>query len=278
MVRNGIRVIDCHHHVGSLESLGLTVGDVGDRDPASVELERRLAAMDAHGIDQAIVIPGHGYLRPRGQVDTSAVNDAIATYRDATPDRFPAALGIIEPIHGAAACRHELERMRDELGLVGLSIHARFQGVATDSPLVLDTLRVAAGLGLVPFVHAVDGVPDEALWKVQEAARAIPDTTVVVLDALGGLEHARQACVVGAETSNLVFDVSLAHHPMFVEQLLAVVGAERIVFGTDHYSMMPTPLHAGVLDDILGLPLSDADLAAMLAGNIERILGIGGGR
>lgn len=275
-MRDGFRVIDCHHHVGSLKNLGLAVGEADGRDPAVVEVERRLVAMDDHGIDAAIVIPGHGYLRPAGEFDTSAVNDAIAAYRDARPDRFPAALGIVEPIHGPDSCARELRRMRDELGLAGVSIHARFQGVATDSPLTIDAVRTAAELGLVPFVHAVDGVPDEALWKVQQVARAVPDSPVVVLDALGGIEHASQACIVGVETENMVFDVSLAHHPMFVDALLAAVGADRIVFGTDHYSMMPSPLHAGVLDDILASPITDDDRRKILSGNIERVLRLEG--
>lgn len=275
-MRDGFRVIDCHHHVGSLRNLGLDVAGVEGRDPAEVELERRLVAMDDHGVDSAIVIPGHGYLRPRGAADTSAVNDAIAAYRDARPDRFPAALGIVEPIHGPESCAVELERMRDELGLVGVSIHARFQGVATDSPLAIEAVRIAVELGLVPFLHAVDGVPDEALWKVQQVAKAVPDAPVVVLDALGGIEHARQTCIVGAETPNMLFDVSLAHHPMFVDSLVAAIGAERVVFGTDHYSMMPSPLHAGVLDEILAAPLADSEKRMILAGNIERVLGLGG--
>lgn len=276
MARDGFRIIDCHHHVGSLESIGLSMGEVDGRDPVEVELELRLHAMEVHGVDGAVVIPGHGYLRPRGQADTSAVNDAIAAYRDARPDRFPAALGIVEPIHGVPACTAELRRMRDELGLVGVSIHTRFQGVATDSPLVIGALRAAADLGLVPFVHAVDGVPDEAMWKVQQVGRAIGDHPVVVLDALSGIEHARQACVVGADCPNLVFDVSLAHHAMFVDSLLDVVGAERVVFGTDHYSMMPAPSHAGVLEDLLASSRPRAETAAILAGTLERLLSIEG--
>ena len=273
----GFRVIDCHHHVGSLEAQGLNVpGAESGTDPRAVELERRFSAMDRHGIDQAILIPGHGYLRPAGVADTSRVNDAIAAYRDAHPDRFPAALGIVEPMYGPAACAAELRRMSEELGLVGVSIHARFQGVTTDSPLVLAFARVAAEVGLVPFVHAVDGVPDEAMWRVQQVARAIPDTTVVVLDALSGSEHARQACIIGADTPNLVFDVSLAHHFMFVNDLLTAVGHERVVFGTDYYSMMPAPLHAGVLDDVIASPMPDAHKAAILASNLERILGLAG--
>ena len=81
---------------------------------------------------------------------------------------------------------------------------------------------------------------------------------------------------MGADTPNLVFDVSLAHHFMFVSDLLAAVGHERVVFGTDYYSMMNPPLHAGVLDDIIASPMPDAHKAAILAGNLERILGLTG--
>ena len=126
----------------------------------------------------------------------------------------------------------------------------------------------------MPFIHAVEGVPDEAIWRVQQVARAIPDTTVVVLDAFGGAEHARQAVVIAQETPNLVFDTSLAHHYLFVEAMINAVGYERLVFGTDYYSMMAGPQHAMVLDELLSGPLPDAHKAAILAGNIRRILGL----
>jgi predicted TIM-barrel fold metal-dependent hydrolase len=270
-------VIDCHHHVGSLEAQGFKFGEAkAGTDPAAVELDRRLGAMARQGVDQAILIPGHGYLRPDGVADTRRINDGVAAYRDGRPDRFPAALGIAEPLHGAAGIA-ELGRMRDELGLVGLSVHARFQGVQTDSPLVMALVRAAANLGLVPFIHAVDGVPDEAIWRVQQVARAIPDTTVVVLDAFGGTEHARQALPIARDTPNLVFDTSLAHHYLFVEAMIEAVGHERVVFGTDYYSMM-TGQPSVVLDELVSGPLPAEQKAAILAGNLRRILRLGASR
>ena len=268
----GCHVIDCHHHVGSLEAQGFTfVGIEEGKDPAVVELERRLTAMDRQGVDQAIVIPGHGYLRPDGVADTRRINDGVAAYRDAHPQRFPAALGIVEPLHGKAGIA-ELTRLRDELGLVGVSVHTRFQGVQTDSPLVLAVVREAARLGLVPFVHAVEGVPDEAIWRAQQVARAVPDTTIVVLDAFGGAEHARQAVIIAKETPNMVFDTSLAHHYLFVENMIDAVGPERLVFGTDYYSMMGDPQPSVVLDQLARNDLPAEHKAAILSGNLRRIL------
>jgi predicted TIM-barrel fold metal-dependent hydrolase len=274
MTLAGHHVVDCHHHVGSLEAQGFSFGTAGDGDPVAVDLERRTANMARQGVDQAILIPGHGYLRPDGVADTRRVNDAVAAYRDRDPARFPAALGVAEPLHGAAGVA-ELTRMRDELGRVGLSVHTRFQGCQTDSPLVMALVTKAADLGLVPFIHAVDGVPDEAIWRVQQVARAVPDTAVVVLDAFSGAEHARQAVVIGQETPNLVFDTSLAHHVLFVEAMIRAVGAERLVFGTDYYSMMPRPQPSVVLDELVTSDdLPEADKAAILAGNLRRVLGL----
>jgi predicted TIM-barrel fold metal-dependent hydrolase len=267
----GWRAIDCHHHVGSLEAQGFDFGGAANADPMAVDFERRTSAMDRQGVDQAILIPGHGYLRPDGVADTRRVNDAVAAYRDRAPDRFPAALGIAEPLHGAKGIA-ELRRMRDELGLVGLSVHARFQGVQTDSPLVLALVRAAVELGLVPFIHAVEGVPDEAIWRVQQVARAVPDSPVVVLDSFSGAEHARQAVIIAQETPNMMFDTSLAHHYLFVDAMIRAVGAERLVFGTDYYSMMPAPQPSVVLDGLLASDVTGSGKEAILSGNLRRIL------
>ncbi len=272
MTVQGFTVVDCHHHVGSLEAQGFSFGGGAGADPATVELERRLAAMARYGIDHAVLIPGHGYLRPEGVADTRRINDGIAAYRDKLPERFPAALGITEPLYGSAGI-DELRRMRDELGLLGVSVHTRFQGVQTDSPLVIAVVRAAAELGLVPFIHAVEGVPDEAIWRVRQAARTVPDTTIVVLDAFGGAEHARQAVPIAEETPNLVFDTSLAHHYLFVEAMINAVSHERVVFGTDYYSMM-TSQHSPVLEELASGPLPAEQKAAILGGNIRKILGL----
>src|SRR4029453_18324528 len=178
-------VLDVHHHVGdAFTGLG------GELDPARgmsaaeydrVELASRLAIRDAGGVRQAVVIPGHGYLRPNGIADTRRINDAIARYRDRMPDRFPVAVGIVEPQHGGALL-DEIDRCGDELRLAGISFHTRFQGVSLDSRWILAAVERLAERGMVPVVHAMDETPEESLWKLTALARAVPDTKVLALD------------------------------------------------------------------------------------------------
>jgi len=268
-------VIDTHHHVGSLEALGLSIGTEGmaPEEVTGLEFEARLETLERTGVDQAVVIPGQGYLRPDGMADTRRVNDGMAAYRDRRPDRFPAAVGVVEPLYGERGL-DELDRIHDELGLVGVSFHTRFQGVATNSPLVVRLVTRMAELGLVPFVHAVAEVADEALWKVQDLARRIPDTTVIVLDGFSSFERAEEVLPVAHATPNLVFDTSLSHSAYGLERYVREVGADRLVFGTDVYSHVRPHQHNETLARVLAMDLGDEARSAILAGNLRRILGL----
>jgi predicted TIM-barrel fold metal-dependent hydrolase len=281
MTVQGISVIDCHHHVGSINAVAAEAIGPGEDEESEAfkcaELEMRLQIMKELGVDQAILIPGHGYLRPNGNADTIKVNNGIAAYRDRHPDRFPAALGVVEPLHGAESIR-ELHRIKEELGLAGVSFHVRFQGVATNSGLVLALAREMAVLGLVPFVHAADASRDEDWWKVQDFADAIPDTPVVALDAFTTSEKSWEAVRVARQTPNLYFDTSVCAGLHFVRPVLDVAGPERIIFGTDQYSAVSPPgpsSRRNILDQLAGTDQIDMDAKrAILGGNLRRLLGL----
>ncbi|NUU24287.1 MAG: amidohydrolase family protein [Streptomycetaceae bacterium] len=265
-------ILDCHHHVGEVHgTLGL--GGAAGAPDVSAERATRLATMDRNGVHQAVVIPGHGYLRPHGLADTRRVNDAIAAYRDAAPDRFPAAVGVTEPLYGPAGLA-EIDRCADELGLRGISIHARFHGVTVGSPLVRAIVERCGERGMVPFVHALGEHAGEALWEVQELGREFPETTIVVLDAFASFEHSRQALPVGELAPNLVFDTSLAYTFDLVEPFVRRHGASRLVYGSDLYSAPLGYRRTHVLGQILAADLPDDEKRLILAGNTRRILGL----
>lgn len=279
MARSGFRIIDAHHHVGRLSSFIVNPGGAGSgpTGPTTEEdIAFRLEVMDHNGMDRSVVIPGHDYLRPEGQADTCRINDGIAAYRDARPDRFAAAVGIVEPLHGDASL-DELVRIKEQLGLVGVSFHARFQGAGMDSPLVRRLVERMGELRLVPFMHAINESEDEAPWKIAQVAAAVPDLPVLVLDGFSGFERSKQLAVAAEVAPNLLFDTSLAYSFGLVEALAARIGHERLVFGTDLYSPPVGYRHSYVLDQLLAGGLSDEAKRAILWDNLHRALGLDGG-
>ena len=275
----GFDVFDVHHHVGrAFDALGGELED-GAGDEAGIarrELAERLRIMDAGGVRQALVIPGHGYLRPNGLADTRRVNDEIAAYRDDTPDRFPVACGIVEPRDGPHAL-DEIERIRSELGLVAISFHTRFQGVSVDSRWVLRYLDRMGELGLVPIVHAMDDTPEEALWKLASIARSLPDLTILALDPFSSYEATRQCFFVADVASNISFDTSLSYNFDFIEEFAVRFGPDRVVFGTDLYSWPVGKRVSHLLPQIVECGLSRDDKAAILGGNARRLFGVSPG-
>jgi predicted TIM-barrel fold metal-dependent hydrolase len=269
-----IDVFDVHHHVGrAFDALGgeLAPDDEDAAAFAAVELADRIRIMDEGGVRQALVIPGHGYLRPHGIVDTRAVNDGIAAYRDALPDRFPVAAGIVEPNQGRESFA-EIDRCAGDLGLVALSFHTRFQGVSMDSGWILRYLERMGEVGLVPILHAMDDTPEESLWKLAVVARRFPDLAILALDAFGGFEATRQCFHVAEVAPNVVFDTSLSYNFDFIEDFAAQFGADRVVFGTDLYSHPVGRRISHLLPQILASALPDEAKAAILGGNARRLL------
>lgn len=276
-VPEDFEVLDVHHHVGNaFRALGGDLSNAPDAETEAYrvrEVEDRLRIMEAGGVAQAIVIPGHGYERRSGIADTRAENDAIARYRDARPDRFPAAIGVVEPRDGEASL-DELERARSELGLAGISFHTRFQGVSLDSRWILAYVARMAELGLVPVVHAMNETPEEALWKLAVLARSIPDTPVLALDPFSSYEATRECFFIAEVAPNILFDTSLSYNFDFIEDFARTFGADRVVFGTDLYSTPVGRRISHLLPQILESPLSDEDKQKILAGNARRLFGL----
>lgn len=273
----GFEVLDVHHHVGNaFRALGGDLSSAPDVETEAYrvrEVEDRLRIMGEGGVERAIVIPGHGYERMNGIADTRAENDAIARYRDACPERFPAAIGIVEPRDGEASLA-ELDRARNELGLAGISFHTRFQGVSLDSKWILAYVERMADLGLVPVVHAMNETPEEALWKLAVIARSIPDTPVLALDPFSSFEATRECFFIAEVAPNILFDTSLSYNFDFIEDFAREFGADRVVFGTDLYSTPVGRRISHLLPQILDSALSDDDKRKILSGNARRLFGV----
>lgn len=270
---DGFDVFDCHHHVGEVDAfLGELAPSIGGASGS--EMDRRLEIMDASGVHQAAVIPGHGYERPHGVSDTRRINDQIAAYRDRRPDRFPVAIGVVEVQYGLAEAIAELERVEHHLGLVGVSFHARFQGVSMDDRRIVACVERMGELGLVPVLHAMTESADESLWKIAEVARAVPSAPMLVLDAFSTFEGTKECSAVAERCPNLLFDTSLAYNFDFIEVFAQRFGADRVLFGTDLYSPPLGRRISHLLGQIEESSLPYASKAAILGGNARHLFGI----
>ena len=277
MSSSDFRVFDIHHHVGDARAVMAVSedrpGGLSDAEYAKLELDKRISIMDEGGVAQALVIPGHGYTRVKGIADTRAQNDAIAAYRDARSDYFPAACGIVEPRDGEASLA-EIERCARELSHAAISFHTRFQGVSLDNHWIDAYVGLIGEVGMTPILHALDESVDEALWKVGQLARKHPKLTIVVFDGYATFEGTKHCGYLAECYDNLVFDISLSYNFDFIEGHINRHGAHRYVFGTDLYSWPLGVRITHLLGQIHESGLSDDDKAALLGGNARRVLGV----
>jgi predicted TIM-barrel fold metal-dependent hydrolase len=286
---HGFEVIDVHQHLShdaldadhrhlhverNIVFEGPRAGG-DDAEPAeskaSVELRIRLDALDAQHVRSAVIIPIHGYLRPRGVADTASMNDAVAAYRDRQPDRFIAAVGVVEPIHGPAGYG-EITRCRDELRFVGISTHGQ---VPTSSLLMRRLIGKIGEAGLVPFVHAF-GTYNETISQVDSVAKDFPDLTMLVLDVFHEPAQVSLLPDVAERRPTLLFDLSTSvnFETAGLPQIRAV-GADRFLYGTNMHSLpLNTKPLGTLLPSILESDLANDEKAAILSGNARRILGI----
>ena len=140
----------------ALQDLALVPATTGDTAWRLLDLgDRRLEAMDATGLDSAVLsltTPGLQNLDPATAVPLqSAVNDRIADAVRSHPDRYEgfAALATTAPAAAAA----ELERAVTDLGLSGVMLYGRTGDRWLDHPDLLPVFEAAEALRVPVHLH-----------------------------------------------------------------------------------------------------------------------------
>ncbi len=261
-----MEIFDIHHHLGSLTGGSLQEGEEWqDRDYAN-----RVRIMQANGVTMAAILAATGYIQADGIKDTMRCNDAVAAYRKRDPERFPAACGTVEPLHGARSLA-ELERIKHELRLEGVMWHHRFQGVATDHQLMRPLLKKVSELGLVPLVHTNAESNMEAVWRLERLALEFPQLTFVAMDALTTNVNSQLVLDIAKRTPNILFDTAHVRSSNYIRHFVETVGSHRLVFGSLFYSHPASYEHCATLEEVKGARISDEDMANILALNARRL-------
>ena len=209
-------VVDVHAHLGPPTEPGKDSG-------RSVRL---MEEMDRVGIDQACVFASAG----RGS-EYAKETELIVELSRLTKQRvIPFAR--VHPYWREDAIK-ELRRAAD-LGVRGLKLHPFMDGafMANDRVLVFPLVEVAADRGLVVLIHS-GWAFNSSPGIVADLARAFPSVPVIMGHS-GRYGFHREAGAIGADIANLYYDVAGLASPSAVDELVQLVGAERVLFGTDH--------------------------------------------
>lgn len=295
----------------SPEGLLIMIGQVpiGPITPAYYDLERRLRAMDAQGvtIHALSLMPPMVYWADAGLGLRLArlVNDAIAEAVRARPDRLVGLATL--PLQAPAAAVTEVGRAVTELGLRGVYLGTNVRGGDLDDPSLTPLFTRIAALGVPVFLHPLNvlggrrvgayylhnllGNPFETAVA---AARLVfggvldrfPSLRVCLAHAggafpylLGRLDRGyrvRPECrhlprPPSAYLDRFSFD-TITHSPETLRYLIGLVGADRVMLGSDYCFDMGYEDPVGALTAVE--PMSPEDRARILGENALRLLGL----
>ncbi|HEY1822174.1 MAG TPA: amidohydrolase family protein [Trebonia sp.] len=276
--------------------------------PQLTEVGRRLADLDAIGVDAQVVgpMPMHRYWAGpelAGKL-TTVINEAVAAHCAAGAGRLYG-FGTLPLQHPNLAVR-ELERAVTQFGLKGVSVSTSVDGRELADVAFEPVWEAAAGLGAVVFIHPwgcslgarlgahflgnTFGQPAEtalALSHLIFAGTLDRHPGLRLLAAHGGgflptyigrSDHAWSArpdargCAdrPSSYLRRIWYD-ALVYTPQALRHLVEVVGSDKVVLGTDY------PFDMGVTDPVeraTAAALPAADLTAILSGNAAALLGL----
>ena len=262
------RIFDTHQHLGPIRD-----GHGPDRE---VDFTYRMGVQQTFGVRAAAIMGASIYERANGQADTRRMNDKVAAYRDAYRDRYPVALGLIEPDHGVEAGIAEIHRLHDELHLDGVVWHHYFHGTSIDEPRMVAFVQELGRLKMPAYIHLIAHMTSlVTAARLENLALKCPDTTIVALAPFSHLTQMPEVRHLGDACPNVLFDTSLVwpiNH--WTIQFAEWFGSERIIFGSDliyHPEGPPYYVLPALTDILQTTRLSEADKQNILWNNAERL-------
>jgi uncharacterized protein len=282
--------------------LDLGEGRVAAMDEGGVSLQ--VLSLAAMGVDELAAAEQTAVLR--------GVHDELAAAVKARPDRFAgfATPGMKDPV----AAVKELERCVTELGFKGVLLDGTTDGKFMDAPEFFPVLEAAQALGVPLYLHPApppkvvkdayySGLPGEAGmllsiagwgWHAEMGLHLLRLIVSGVLDKLPKLQvivgHMGEGVPYALARSNGVLSQvtkgrrSVAEvmkdqvwvttsgyftRPPF-ECCREVIGLEKMMYSVDY----PFSANTRGKDFLAGLVLSESEMAALVHGNAERVLGL----
>jgi predicted TIM-barrel fold metal-dependent hydrolase len=217
-------IVDAHTHLG--------YDHVFEYD---FRLEDLLGGMKKNRVDVSIVQPGSTF--ELGVVVKQ--HNAIAALSKKMPGRI---YGMANPSPHLprAKYRRELERCVKDLGFVAVKVHPLAHAVNPNGSKAKAVFEDALDLGIPVMVHTGSGVP----WTLPSAlipvARRYPKLSIVVAHS-GSNIFAGEAALAAELCPNVYLETTWLSSST-IHEFCKTLGADRIMFGSDHAANIPVEL------------------------------------
>jgi aminocarboxymuconate-semialdehyde decarboxylase len=298
---------------GSRAADGLLMGgqvETGPIRPDLMDVPRRLASMDASGIDVQILSPwidltAYSLSGTAGTSFARLYNEELAAIAAAHPDRFRS-VGTV-PLQSPVAAAAELHHAVAELGMVGVEIATTVAGRDLDDPdlepfwaaaeelaclVLLHPCASLAGRGVSRyFLGNLVGNPAESTVAVAHlifggVLERHPGLNICVVHGggfvpyqLGRWDHGYQVNARGAaanltrlpsEWARGLYYDSVLHSPNALRFAIDTFGVGQIVLGSDYPFEMGDSQAVQTVTDVPGLSETDRD--RILSGTISDLI------
>ena len=278
-------IIDFHTHIFS-PRIKKDPGEYIARDPCFAALysspEARIvtaddliASMDRDGVDMSVVL-NIGWTTPELCVETNDyILESVARY----PKRL-IGFGAIQP-RSLDAALAEIERCAGG-GLKGVGeLRPDVQAFdLTDKALMTPLVEELVEHKQILLTHSSEPVGHQYPGKgtitpdiLYRFITDFPQLTLVCAHWGGGLPFFALMPEVKKALSNVYFDTAASpflYTPRIYQQAVSLLGADKILFGSDYPLMLPNRL----LTEIRSLALHSETESLILGGNARRLLGI----
>lgn len=270
------RVLDAHRHIGVLPEYPFYGGPPIRADVTAQGTVREFyAALDAEGVERALVLPNYGVPEPRIAFEFNALALEAAT-RD---DRVRCGLWV-SPKASDAARNDEALALAGEHGVRALKTSFLLGGAPDDPDCAGQLHRIfttAAEHDLVVHVHTSPGAASD-LDRVGRLVEEYGDRVRIHLVHLGGGMSGHMKLVGGRlfdwiDAGKRVYTdtswaIGFAPRWLVAEIRRRGIGADRVLFATD----TPWGDHEGEHARLLAATGGDTDLAdAFFRGNFEAL-------
>lgn len=292
------------------ETKSINMTQDADRKVAMVDMDDRLAVLDAMGIDFQVVAPPPFQCYYSVPVEHAVkasrmVNEGIAGFVAKRPDRF-AGLGTVA-MQDAAEAVKELEYCMNTLGFKGVEVLTNVHGAELAAPQFAPFWKRAEELGALVMIHPngfthgdrfhdyyfsnVIGNPLETTIALHHlifsgTLERMPDLKILAVHGggylpsySGRIDHAwgarkdSHADLPHPPTHYLrkVYFDNVVFTPHQLEYLVKVYGADKIVMGTDYpYDMCDYD----PVEHVISAGLSTEVTAKVAGGTAARLLGL----